>query len=302
MLLATIAVLALTRAELVARMKAPVLTMSEGLVQVYADCPEDMRRDYQMPAARFAADVVEVLYRGAGIRPRRFAAPWIMLHLGSARTNLAEVVSTVQTNGERVVTRIYVKAPGHVDRSRLCLEIAKAFNRAVCGKELDDAGAAAALRAANPRARVDDSRNELEEWLRGEGGHDDEEALALMRKVIDPGRASRRDVLVFASRLCLYSPTLDRPFAGGRNSVTFRDAVAVARIDPRVRFVALEKANELPVLGGGRGETLAKAAEAYSSFLRELARGTKSETELLSMLDDAEARLTRAWDMADRNF
>ena len=57
MLLAVIALLALTRAELVARMKAPVLTMTEGLVKVYADCPEDMRRDYQMPVARFAADV-----------------------------------------------------------------------------------------------------------------------------------------------------------------------------------------------------------------------------------------------------
>ena len=47
MLFAVIAMLALTRAELVARMKAPVLTMSEGLVQVYADCPEDMRIEYQ---------------------------------------------------------------------------------------------------------------------------------------------------------------------------------------------------------------------------------------------------------------
>ena len=56
MLLAVIALLALTRAELVARMKAPVLTMTEGLVKVYADCPEDMRRDYQMPVARFAAE------------------------------------------------------------------------------------------------------------------------------------------------------------------------------------------------------------------------------------------------------
>ena len=61
MLLAVIALLALTRAELVARMKAPVLTMTEGLVKVYADCPEDMRRDYQMPVARFAADTVKSL-------------------------------------------------------------------------------------------------------------------------------------------------------------------------------------------------------------------------------------------------
>ena len=298
MLLAVIAMLALTRAELVARMKAPVLTMSEGLVQVYADCPEDMRVEYQMPVARFAADTVDILYRGAGIRPRRFAAPGIMIHVGSVRTNLAEVVAAVQTNCERVVTRIYAKSPGYADRSRLCLEIAKAFSRAVCGRELDDAGAVAALRAANPRARAAESRRKLEEWLRGEGGHDDEEALALMRKVIEPGRASRRDILVFASRLCLYPATLDRPFAGGIVALPFREAIAVARIDPRVRFAAFAKANELPVLGGGRGEVLAEAAEAYSIFLRELGRGTKSDSELSAMLEKAQAILARAFDAA----
>lgn len=294
MLFAVIAMLALTRAELVARMKAPVLTMSEGLVQVYADCPEDMRIEYQMPIARFAADAVELLYRGAGIRPRRFAAPGIMIHVGSVRTNLAEVVATVQTNGERVVTRIYAKSPGYVDRSRLCLEIAKAFNRAVCGRELDDAGAAAALRAASPRARAEDARNELEEWLRGEGGHDDEEALALMRKVIEPGRASHRDVLVFASRLYLYPETLDRPFVGGRTSLSFREAIEASANDPRVRLAAYLKSNELAVFGGGRGEDLASAAAAYTAFLREIVRGKLSQPELSSMLDSANDLLRRA--------
>ncbi|MBR2938549.1 MAG: hypothetical protein IKC15_01665, partial [Kiritimatiellae bacterium] len=284
MLLSVIALLALTRAELVARMKAPVLTMAEGLVKVYADCPEDMRRDYQMPVARFAADVCETLYRGAGERPRRFADPGIVIHIGSVRTNLTEVTARVETNAERVVTRIYAKSPGYADQARLRLELTKAFGRAVLGRELSDRDAVEALVAADPKVRVRERRRELEEWLRGEGGHDDEEALALMRKVLEPGVASERDVLVFASRLQLYPETFDRPFVGGRTSLSFREAIDAAGKDPRVRLAAYLKSNELAVFGGGRGEGLARAAESYTLFLRELVRGKMSQSELSAML------------------
>ena len=291
MLLSVIALLALTRAELVARMKAPVLTMAEGLVKVYADCPEDMRRDYQMPVARFAADVCETLYRGAGERPRRFADPGIVIHIGSVRTNLTEVTARVETNAERVVTRIYAKSPGYADQERLRLEITKAFGRAVLGRELSDRDAVEALVAADPKMRVMERRRELEEWLRGEGGHDDEEALALMRKVLEPGVASERDVLVFASRLQLYPETFDRPFVGGRTSLSFRESIEAAGKDPRVRLAAYLKSNELAVFGGGRGEGLARAAESYTLFLRELVRGKMSQSELSAMLDRADELL-----------
>ena len=50
--------LALTRAEIVQRMRAPVVTQAEGLVRVFANCPEDMRREFQSPVARFAAETV----------------------------------------------------------------------------------------------------------------------------------------------------------------------------------------------------------------------------------------------------
>lgn len=291
MLLAVIALLALTRAELVARMKAPVLTMTEGLVKVYADCPEDMRREYQMPVARFAADVCETLYRGAGKRPFRFADPGIVIHIGSVRTNLTEVTARAETNATRVVTRIYAKSPGYADQARLRLEIAKAFGRAVLGRELSDRDAVEALVAADPRARVRECRRELEEWLRGEGGHDDEESLMLMRKVLEPGVASERDVLIFASRLQLYPETLDRPFVGGRTSLSFREAIEAAGKDPRVRLAAFVKSNELAVFGGGRGEDLARAAEAYTLFLRELVRGKMSQSDLSAMLDRADGLL-----------
>ena len=291
MLLAVIALLALTRAELVARMKAPVLTMTEGLVKVYADCPEDMRRDYQMPVARFAADVCETLYRGAGEHPRRFADPGIVIHIGSVRTNLTEVTARAETNATRVVTRIYAKSPGYVDQARFRLEIAKAFGRAVLGRELSDRDAVEALVAADPKVRVRERRRELEEWLRGEGGHDDEEALSLMRKVLEPGVASKRDVLVFASRLQLYPETLDRPFVGGRTSLSFREAIEAAGRDPRVRLAAYLKSNELAVFGGGRGEDLSRAAEAYTLFLRELVRGKMPKSDLSAMLDRADELL-----------
>ena len=46
MLLLSLALLALTRAEILERFKAPVVTQSDGLVKVYANCPEDMRREF----------------------------------------------------------------------------------------------------------------------------------------------------------------------------------------------------------------------------------------------------------------
>ena len=102
-LVASILLLALTRAEIIERMRAPVVTQADGLVQVFASCPEDMRREYQMPIASFASDTVKALYSSLAMRPERFSKSQIVIHVGSVRTNLAEVVSAV--NGRR--TRIY---------------------------------------------------------------------------------------------------------------------------------------------------------------------------------------------------
>lgn len=299
MLLAVIALFALTRAEIIARMKAPVLTMSQGLVRVYAYCPEDMRRSYQMPLARFACDLSTLLYRGSGVPERRFQRPGIVIHVGSERTNRLETAVRVETNGAHVTTHIYAKSPGHVDENDLRMKVAKAFFRAVHSREIDEKGVISVLRAADPRMRIEDERRRLEEWLKGQGSHDDEEALALMRKVLDPGRASKRDVLVFASRLHLYPETFDRPFVGGRDCITFEEAVSLGRIDPRVRLSAFFKSRELPVFGGGRGEALSAAAGEYSAFLLELARGVKSDEELGAMLESAGKKLREAEMAAD---
>lgn len=301
MLLAAIVVMALTRAEIVQRMRAPVVTQSDGMVKVYADCPEDMRREYQGPVAGFVADTVDTLYRSLAMKPLRFESPGLIVHVGDVRTNVSDVVSRVSTNGARVVTRIYLKSPGYADIGRLRVEVARAFYRSVKGQEISPAAASKALRRADPRLRISDERSRLESWLAtgGFGDEDekadvqkrDEEALALMRKILEPGVPSRRDVITFASRLFIYPRTFDEKFVGGSDCVSFRDAVKLARKDPRVRFLAFFKANELPVWGGGRGDGLRDAADAYVEFLRELAKFEKGEDELLRMLDEADERL-----------
>ena len=289
--------LALTRAEVIERMKSPVITQCEGLVQVYANCPEDMRREYQMPVASFAAETVKTLYGGLGIKPTRYARPGIVIHLGEVRTNDTSVIVRVATNDARVVSRIFVPSPGYADIDRLRLEVVKGFMRTVKGASLDDAAAKAFYRKADPACRVADERQGLEDWLSGrrvEG--DDEHYIALMRKVIEPGKATRRDILVFASRHFLYPQTFDSPFCGRFDGLSFREAVKAAGADPRVRVAAYLKANEMLVFGGGRTPALNDAAKAYWLFLLELARFEKGEDELLALLEAAEDKLNVAYE------
>ena len=298
--LATVALLALTRAEIIERFKAPVITQAEGLVQVFANCPEDMRREFQMAIARFAAETALPLYAGVRKRPMRFRKPGIVIHVGDVRTNVAEVVTRVSTNDDRIVTRLYVPSPGGADLDRLRTEIVKAFYRSVERVEIGDAEAVRAYRNVHPELRVADERRQLELWLVGRGEiRDDEEGLRLMRKVISPGHASRRDVLIFASRLYLYPPWHDMRFADRYDCLSFREAVKCAKIDPFVRVVAAVKSKDLPVFGGGRGEDLTAAALAYREFLLAFARGETEEPELLKMLDDADVKLNVAFEKAE---
>ena len=303
MTLAALLLLALTRAEIVQRMRAPVITQSEGLVRVYADCPEDVRREFQHPVARFAADTAAAMYRSLSMKPVRFTSPGVIVHIGDVRTNDTRVVAKVSKADGRAVTRIYLRNPATADLALFRTEMVKAFMRCVKGKEVSDAEAVAAYRRTDPALRIADDRERLERWLAGEPGLDgkrenDEDMIAMMRRVLEPGHASRRDVLTFASRLFLYPRSFDEKFAGGYDVLSFRDAVKFAKVDPRVRFLALFKANEMPVFGGGRGDELMAAAELYSVFLRELAKGERTEEDLLRMLDAADAALSRALETA----
>ena len=301
-ILATILVLALTRAEIIARMKAPVITQCEGLVQVYADCPEDMRREYQMPVASFAAETVKTLYRGLGIRPRRYRTAAIKIHVGDVRTNLTTVVTRVTTNGSEIVNRIYLKSPGSADIGRFRLELVKAFSRTVRGEPVDDAGAAALYRKSDPAFRTADERRRLDDWLAGRlpspTDADDEANLALMRRVLEPGVASRTDLRIFASRLFLYPSVRDRPFCGRFDCLSFREAVACAARDPSVRFAAGRKAGPLVAFGLGRGDRMNEAVRGYCDFLLALARGEEDEAALLDLLEQADVKLNLAWEKA----
>lgn len=297
--LAAILMLALSRAEIIARFKAPVVTQAEGMVRVYADCPEDMRREYQMPVASFAADTVKMLRRGLSLRSERVASPGIVLYIGDVRTNDASIVVRAVTNGADVVTRIYLRAPGYSDIERLRLEVIKGFYRVVRKTEISDADAIAAYRAADPELRIADERRRLEEWLAtGCGVADDEEGLRLMRRILRPGVAFPRDVLVFASRLYLYPPQHDLRFAGRYDCLSFREAIAFVKAVPAIRPLALVKAKEMPVFGGGRGPALSAAADAYMRFLLELAKGEKDADGLTKMLDDADTLLNVAFEEA----
>lgn len=292
--------MALTRAEIIERFKAPVITQADGLVQVYADCPEDMRREYQSPIARFAAETVKTLYQGLAKKPEHFRKAGIQIWVGDVRTNLTEVVARVSTNDNRIISRIRVKAPGYADLYGLRLEIIKAFYRSVENREIGEAEAVAAYRHANPALRVFDERMKLEDWLAGRGMKDDEEGLRLMRKVFEPGKSSPRDVLIFASRLFLYPPQYDLRFLGKYDRLSFSEAIRFGRIDPFVRIVAYRKSLELPVLGGGRSPELAAAAESYSRFLMEFAKGETDERELKTLLAEADEKLNNAFEKAVR--
>ncbi len=277
----------LSRAERIERFKAPVLTQAEGFVKVYANCAVDVRREYQAPVARFAGETVAALARAANRPLVRAAEPGLVLHLGDVRTNRADVIARVATNGAHVVTRLFLPNPAQTDLGALRTEVVRAYFRAREGTELSPAAAAEAYRRTDPDYRLGLARQRLADWLSRAQGPDDE-GFRLLYRVFRPGTLSRVEARVFASRLRLYPRTLARPFLGRFDVLSFREAIGAAKDDPFVRLAALDKANELPVFGGGRGEGLQAATDAYRAFLLELAKGERTESELSALLDDAD--------------
>ena len=294
-LLASILLFALTRAEIIERFRTPPVTHLDGLVQVFADCPTDMRREYQSPVASFVSEICETLYRTQMIKPRRFADPGIVVHIGSTRTNVTDVIVSVDTRGNGMrFTRIRLPAPGYSDKDAIRLATVKAFFLAVNNEEIDDKTALARLRSTDSELRVADERAELAQWReRGEfaEGRDDEYYLKQLRSVLAPGVASREDVLTFASRLRLYPEFYGLPFCGRYESLSFDEVIDLAKDDFVVRLAAVRKVTEILLYGGGRGDKMNVAVQAYGRFLTEVARGEKSPDELRKMLAEAEMKL-----------
>ena len=296
-LLAAALLLALTREEIVDRMRADPVTQLQGMVRVYGDCPADMRKEFQLPIASFVSAICDRLYAAEGIRPTKFDEPAIVVRIGDVRTNIADVaVRAGRRDSGAAYTRIKLPAPAYSDLEVLRRETVKAFYRSVKGEELDDGEADKRFRGTDPQSRARDIADDVARWREGvySGGRDDEEYLKLLRGVHLPGTALRDEVLTFSSRLYLYPLAYDSPFCGKYTALGFRDAVACARIDPSVRYVAYLKAGAIVLYGGGRGEALAGAAQAYSKFLFELARLKLDDAELLRMLDDADEKLGKA--------
>ena len=299
MFLAVIVMLALTRAEIIERFRAPAITKAGGLVQVFADCPRDMREEFQIPVASFVADICRTLEASEGMKDARFANPGIVVHVGDERTNRTDVIvrTKERDNGEKY-TKIYLPAPGFSDVERLRIETVKAFYLAARGKTLDDEAAFEAMIASDPLLKAESEYAKIARWARGVESGDDEEYLKLARSVLIPGVAKPDDVLRFASRLMLYPEKFNYPFCGKFHSCPFREAIEFAAIDPRIRLAAYAKAPIMVAYGGGRGEELAAAADAYSNFLFALAKYTATKEELSQMLEDADIKLNIALEKA----
>jgi len=289
---------ALTRAELIDRFRAVPVVKLEGLVQVRAECPADMRREYQLPVAGFVADVCRSLYSAEMAKPRRFAEPGIVVYVGDVRTNMTNVVARIHERADgSKYTRLYLPAPGYADRRALTLASAKAYFLAVHGKTVDDRQAWQALMSSSPELRAAEECGRVADWSqRGvyADGMGDEDYLKLSRKVALPGRLTRHELDGFASRLYLYPLSYDAPFCGSHTSLDFASAVRLRKRDPSIRFAAFVKSKQVLIFGAGRGEGLQEAAEAYSRFLLELGRDEKTDGELLALLATADGKLKGA--------
>ena len=262
----------------------------DGLVQVRAECNAEMRREFQVPVASYAADICRRLYAVDRLKEQHFASPGIVIVIGDVITNLSIVVSRPETRDDGSKwTKILVPAPGSVDRQKLGLEIVKGYCRSIHSEDLDDDAALTRIRAAYPELKLEDDLRMLDEWYAGKHGkEDDEKFLKLQRSVLNPGSASKHDVLIYASRLYLYPPTFDEKFCGRFDCVSFREAIKLAKIDPRIRFAAYLKIQEAALFASGRGEKMNAAGLAYAAFLNELFHYKKTEDELTAMLNAAD--------------
>lgn len=285
------------------RMRTPPMTRSQGLVQVYANCPADMREEFHAPIARFVSKTCDALYSSTTNRPSKFASPGITVIIGDGRTNDTSVLSRAYVRDDgSYYTRILLPSPNFSDIGKFRSEIVRAFVLAIEKREPDQERINLLIRNIDPKKRVDYRYQAIERWIRGEKTeYDDEEIIKLMRSVLQPGVARQSDVFRFASRLYLHAPFFNFPLAGRYRSCTFRQAVDIMKTDPTVRFAAFKKAPLLVAYGGGRGEHLTLAAQAYCDFLFELGKAKKSKEELLDMLDDADTKLNIALEEARKH-
>ncbi len=298
-LLAACFFLALTRAEIIERFKAPPMTQVSGLVQVSPDCPREIRRAYQAPIASFAGTLCRELYQGVKLAPKTFEKPGIVVFLGDEKETNTAVVARYEEKNGRKRCRIFLPAPEFSDLKELRKAVIRGFYYVVMNEEITAEEGLKRYRRMDPQRRADEDYAVLAAWRNGQKvDESDEECLKLARSVLQPGLARPEDVLQFAARLTLYPPYHGYPFAGRYPYLSLEEAIDLAKTVPMIRFVAYEKAPLMIVYTGGRTRELAEAGQAYSDFLFELARDQLSVDELKKRLQKANDLLKKAYEKA----
>lgn len=291
----------LTRAELIERVRAPVLVRAEGLVQVVAACPAAVRRDWQSPVAACAGELCETLRRHHRLPSKRYSEPRISIVLGSRTNDTAVVYRPDAPSAGRA--SVSLPDPAHADPRELRRQLVRAWYRTVLASNLDECAAVAVLRDASPQLRASWAREEMARWRRGEAVEgDDEEMLKMLRTVYEPGIATPGDVLLFAARLRLYPQFYGIDFCGRYPELTFADAARLAPADLRIRLAAYRKATEVAAWAAGRGPGLTAAANAYVDALMAIAALRVDEAGLLDLVEAADQRLAVALEDARQQF
>ena len=112
---------------------------------------------------------------------------------------------------------------------------------------------------------------------------------ALGKRVIKPGLTTPGIVSRFRSELLLFPSDYGMMFSHTNSCYTFREAIDLSD-SKEMRQAALEKALKIRAVAAGRDGALLALSESYERFLRALASGKKSRSELLPLLLQAEAQ------------
>ena len=123
----------------------------------------------------------------------------------------------------------------------------------------------------------------------------DEHLARLARSVLEPGECGLFELDIFSSKLVLRSPFFDAKMIGGRQTCSFREAIAENGSNLMVRAAAFLKSREIPLYAIGRGDELQATAAAYERFLLGVAAG-EDRKKLEEMLNTADARLEIAYE------
>lgn len=112
---------------------------------------------------------------------------------------------------------------------------------------------------------------------------------ALGKRVIKPGVTTPGILCRFRSELLLFPSDYGMMLPHTDFYCSFREAIDLSD-RKEIRQAALDRALKIRAAAAGRDGALLALSESYAGFLRALASGKKSRSELLSLLSQAEAQ------------